>query len=306
MSKSFSKLAASIHSSYFFSTSKALRRTKKRLRAMGDDAAKVAELEARVKQLEAEIAKKEELIQKLSGTAAGSSASSGGATEPPMAPAEPPEEAKELLVYDDDPALGAKAPSLSGLEFFNGEAFDVGQGKFVVLTFHCNLNKSDFVTLAVLSDIYAKYKDNANFVSVSRDHNKEDVEKWLKKYQGTFMAEMKGPKGEAGVTQRCDFQMAFDPDHKFNTELKAVMKKGVVGVGLVIIIDKEGIIRWHETFVRGANPANQFEYQLYALINGKPLLSNGKAPELEEEEIEGEVGEIPDDVDFLAGGGGNY
>jgi len=263
---------------------------------MGDDAKQVEALEAQVKDLELENAKKDGVIGQLSG--------SEEAPAKPPAAEELSEEGKEMLTYDDDPALGAKAPSLAALKFHNGEAFDVAQGKPVVVTFHCNLNKSDFVTLAVLSDIYKKYEGQVNFVSISRDLEEADVEKWLKKYQGAFMAEMKGPKGEAGVTQHCDFQMAFDPEHQVNAEFKTALKRAVVGVGLAIIIDKDGTIRWLDSFVRGDNKTKQFEYQLWAVINGKELHSNGNAPEVEEEEEEG--GAVPDDVDFLATGSGNY
>eukprot|EP00515_Schizochytrium_aggregatum_P001358 CAMPEP_0202038366 /NCGR_PEP_ID=MMETSP0962-20130828/8981_1 /ASSEMBLY_ACC=CAM_ASM_000488 /TAXON_ID=4773 /ORGANISM="Schizochytrium aggregatum, Strain ATCC28209" /LENGTH=262 /DNA_ID=CAMNT_0048602519 /DNA_START=52 /DNA_END=840 /DNA_ORIENTATION=+ len=260
------------------------------------DAANVAELEAGVKNLEVEVAEKDAAIEKLSG---------GEAPAAPEMPGTPPEEAKELLVYDDDVALGKDAPSLAPLKFFNGPAFDIKE-KVTVVTFSCNLNKSDFVTLSVLSDVYQEFKDQANFVSISRDHEEADVEKWLKKYNGTFMAEQKGPNGEAGITSRCDFQMAYDPEHKVNAEFKTALGKSVVGVGMVVIIDKAGKIAWYETFVRGANPAGQFKYQLWATINEQPLVKNGPAPEIEEEEVEGDTGDIPDDVDFLAGGGGNY
>mmetsp|Transcript_12548 Transcript_12548/g.20280 ORF Transcript_12548/g.20280 Transcript_12548/m.20280 type:complete len:241 (+) Transcript_12548:37-759(+) len=223
----------------------------------------------------------------------------------PEKPGPCPESAKELLVYQDDAALGQKLASISSLKFHNGDAFDVGQGKVCVMTFFCNLNKSDYVTLSVLSDIYQKYKDQANFVAVSRDHSDEDTAKWLKKYNGKFMAEQKGPNGEAGVTSRCDFQMAFDEDHKVNNELKTIMKKATVGVGMTIIFDKEGKIAWYEQYSRGVNATGQFEYQLHAIVNGTELLSNGDAPEIVEEEVEG-GGAVPDDIDFLGGGGGDY
>jgi len=109
----------------------------------------------------------------------------------------------------------------------------------------------------------------------------------------------------AGADIRCDFQMAYDAEHKVNTAYKAALSKATVGVGFTIIVDKEGKIQWYEHFVRGNNPAGQFEYQLYAIINGTEKLSNGPAPVVEEEEVEG-GGEIPDDMDFITGGDGNY
>jgi hypothetical protein len=222
----------------------------------------------------------------------------------PAMPPAPGADASELIVYDDDAALGKPAPSFATLKFHNGAAFEP-RGKVTVVTFFGNLNKADYVTLSVLSDLYQKVKSKAQFVAISRDNEDEDVAKWLKKYNGTFMAEQKGPKGEVGITSRCDFQMAYDAGSAVNSGFKQAMKKAVVGVGMTIVIDAAGKIAWYESFVRGVNPAGQFEYQLLALIMGKPLIKNGPAPEIEEEEVEG-GGEIVGDVDVLATGGGSY
>lgn len=266
------------------------------------DAAKIAELEAKVAKLEVEVSEKDAVIKRLSGGAA-AAAPSGAA--PPLPAPVTSDEAKELLCYDDDASLGATAPSLAGLKFQNGDAFDVGGGKPTVITWFCNLNKADFVTLSELTDVYNKYVGKVNFVAISRDHEEENVAKWLKKYNGVFMAEQKGARGEAGATIKCDFQMAYDPEHKVNAAYKTALKKAVVGVGSVTIVDKDGKVAWNETFVRGANPTGQFEYQLHAIINGTEMIKNGNAPEVVEEEVEG-GGTVPDDLDFLATGGGDY
>lgn len=256
--------------------------------------ANVAELEAQVKKLEVEVSEKDSVISALQG---------GSSAAPAMPPA-PPAEAAEILVYDDDKALGAECPTLAGLTFHNGAAFDV-KDKVTVITHFCNLNKGDFVTMTVLSDIQNKYKDSTNWVAISRDHEDKDCAKWVKKYNGTFMAEQKGPNGEAGVTVRCDFPMAHDPEHNVNAALKEALKKAVIGVGFTIIVDKEGKIQFYETYSRGQSLVGQFEYQLHAIVNGLPVIKNGPTPEFEEEEVEG-GGEIPDDIDFLATGDGNY
>lgn len=286
-------------------------------------ASEVAAVEEKIKALELENAGKDEVISKLeagvaeaagtSATATATATATDGASAV-AAPAEAPaavalsEEvaAQGLAVYDDDAALSAKAPSLASLKFHNGDAIEVGKGRPVVVTWFCNLNKGDFVTLVVLSDIYQKYKDQADFVAISRDHNEADTEKWLKKYHNKRMEEQTGPNGEVGMTARCDFQMAFDEGHAVNAAFKTAMKKAVVGVGMAIVIDGEGNIKWYESFVRGKPAANQFDYQLHAVVNGTELLANGKAPEVVEEEMDGEAGTIPDDVDFLAAGTGDY
>jgi len=225
-------------------------------------------------------------------------------TDAPAAPGPVPAEAAELICYDDDVAIGKDAPSLSGLEFIGGDSFDVGGGKVTVITHFGNLNKADYVTLTVLSDFYQKYKDDCNFVAISRDHDKADAEKWYKKYNGTFMKEQTGPNGESGANIRADFPVAYDSGHALNASLKTVMGKSTVGVGLTIIVGRDGKIAWYETFGRGKNLTGQFEYQLNAIVKGTPLHSNGNAPEIVEEEVEG--GEIQGDVDLLGGGDGNY
>mmetsp|Transcript_5699 Transcript_5699/g.7211 ORF Transcript_5699/g.7211 Transcript_5699/m.7211 type:complete len:224 (+) Transcript_5699:24-695(+) len=214
----------------------------------------------------------------------------------------------EFIVYDDDPCLGQKAPSLASLKFHNGDAVEVGNGKVTVITFFSKLNKGDFPTLSVLSDVATSeaYKDTCQFVGISRDGEERDVERWLEKFQDKFLAEIQAPDGNAGVTVKAKFPLAFDEESQVNKAYKDVAKKAIVGVGFTFIVDKEGIIRWYEQYVRGVNPMGQFEDQLKNIVEGTPLISNGNMPELEEEEVEGGDGAIPTDADPFGGCDGNY
>mmetsp|Transcript_15315 Transcript_15315/g.17329 ORF Transcript_15315/g.17329 Transcript_15315/m.17329 type:complete len:221 (+) Transcript_15315:64-726(+) len=216
------------------------------------------------------------------------------------------EKSSEFMVYADDPCLGQKAPSLASLKFHNGDAFDVGAGKVTVITFFSKLNKSDFSTLSVLSEVATseEYKDKVQFVGISRDGEERDVVRWFEKFQDKHMAELQAPDGSAGVTVSAKFPLAFDEESKVNKAYKDVAKKAVVGVGFTFIVDKEGVIRWYEQFVRGVNPMGQFHDQLKNIVEGTPLISNGNMPEIEEEEVEGGDGIIPVDADPFAGGGG--
>lgn len=159
---------------------------------------------------------------------------------------------------------------------------------YAVVTFFSKLNKSDFSTLTVLSELSEqdKFKDNTQFLAISRDGEKRDVERFLEKFQDKFMAELQAPNGDAGVTVKAHFPLGFDAESKVNKEFKALAKKAVIGVGFTFIIDQEGIIRWYEQFIRGVNPMGQFETQLEHVINKTALVSNGKMPEIEEEEEE--------------------
>lgn len=113
------------------------------------------------------------------------------------------------------------------------------------------------------------------------------------------MAEITGPKGEAGYDVKFDYPLAFDEDSTVNSAFKKLAQKGVVGVGMTFII-KDGKIRWFEYFIRGNNPMNQFEEQLKNILTDKPLISNGKLPEVEEQELE-DGGNVPIDADPFAG-----
>ena len=168
-----------------------------------------------------------------------------------------------------------------------------------VVTFFSKLNKSDFSTLTVLSELSEqdKFKDSTQFLAISRDGEKRDVERFIEKFQDKFMAELQAPNGDAGVTVKAHFPLGFDAESKVNKEFKAIAKKAVIGVGFTFIIDQEGVIRWYEQFVRGVNPMAQFETQLENIVNKTALVSNGKMPELEEEEEEELEGGADIDID---------
>jgi hypothetical protein len=211
-------------------------------------------------------------------------------------------EKEQLCVWEDDPALGKKAPSLKNLKYFGGS--EPVAGKPLVVTFFSKLNKGDFSTLSVLSELQIKYGDRVQFLGVSRDAEEEDAAKFGKKYHGKSFAELSGPNGEPGLTVYITYPLAFDPGEVFNTEMKAVMRKAVVGVGLVILIDADNVIRWYEYYVRGFNPMGQFIEQLELLLAGKPLISNGPNTTSVTKE---EAATIPDDIDpFVKKGSGNY
>jgi len=211
---------------------------------------------------------------------------------------EPSQQDKESLqVYEDDPALGQKAPAMGSLKWFNGEPVEFGKGKPVVITFFSKLNKGDFGSLSLISEISEEFQGKVQFAGVSRDGEVEDVSKFTGKYHGKYFDELQSPDVKPGLCVYMNFPLAFDQAGNFNTQLKQVMKKGTVGVGMTILVDGEGIIRWYEQFVRGFNTMGQLQTQIRNLLEGKPLLSNGPAPEVKviEESVD-----LPDDVDPFA------
>lgn len=211
---------------------------------------------------------------------------------------EPTQSEKDsLTVYEDDPALGQKAPAMASLKWFNGDAVEFGQGKPVVITFFSKLNKGDFGGLSLLSEISEEFAGKVQFAGVSRDGEVEDVSKFAGKYHGKFFDELTQPDGKPGLCVYMTFPLAFDQAGNFNTQLKQVMKKGTIGVGMTVLVDAEGKIRWYEQFVRGLNPMGQLQSQIKNLIEGKPMISNGPAPEIKVVE---ESVDLPDDVDPFA------
>jgi len=296
----------------------------------------VKKLEARIAALERENEEKDKEIRRLSMPSGAAPAPAAAAEAAPAAAAAPsaaapaegpklgtleglegarvkipgkrpdntPEEEQSATVFDDDVALGKPAPSTSALKFFNGEPVSLTSGKPTVITFFSKLNKGDFGTLSVMSEMQQELGDRVQFLGVSRDGEEEDVAKFAKKYHGRHFSEFSGPNGEPGVTVYTTYPLAFDADDAFNNELKVTMRKGVVGVGMTILVDGEGKIRWYETYFRGRPIKNQLPEQIDNLLLGKPLLSNGSAPAVEV--VEETAGAIPDDVDVFAKGKGNY
>lgn len=208
------------------------------------------------------------------------------------------QEKDSLTVYEDDPALGKTAPLMTRLKWFNGEAVEFGQGKPVVITFFSKLNKGDFGTLSLMSEYSLLFKDEVLFAGVSRDGEEEDVSKFAGKYHGKYFDELQTPDGKPGLAVYSTFPLGFDQGDGFNQQLKQVMRKGTVGVGMTVLVDAQGVIRWYEQFVRGINPMGQLQQQIQNLIDGKPLVTNGPAPETQV--IEESAGDIPDDVDPFA------
>jgi hypothetical protein len=282
----------------------------------------VKTLEEKIAKLEKENAAKDQEIRRLSTSGGKAPLAASDAPAAPEAPKgedapkadapkaanftrikipnyrEPTAQEKETLsVYEDDAALGQKAPLMSRLKWFNGEPVEFGTGKPVVITFFSKLNKGDFGTLSLLSEIAEEFKDKVLFAGVSRDGEVEDVSKFAGKYHGKYFDELQSPDGKPGLTVYMNFPLAFDEAGGFNSQLKQVMKKGTVGVGMTVLVDGEGNIRWYEQFVRGYNPMGQLAPQIRNLLEGKPFISNGPAPAVQviEESVD-----VPDDVDPFA------
>eukprot|EP00924_Labyrinthula_sp_SR-Ha-C_P005167 maker-scaffold_1-snap-gene-23.25-mRNA-1 protein AED:0.01 eAED:0.01 QI:399/1/1/1/1/1/3/104/239 len=221
-----------------------------------------------------------------------------------------PADKLEYVVYSNDPALEHSMPDFSTLKYFtqkDGEGvptefqYDSTSTIPLIITFTNKLNVADFKYLGDLEN-YSKDEKlgSPSVLAIARDPNEKEVKSFCRKYVNQ----------EKDFTQHnfklfFNFPVAFDEGSKVNSEFKKIMQKAVCGVGVTFII-VEGKIKWYEYFVRGESVMNQFEEQLKRIAEGKELLSNGLAPEIEdEEEEELEGGNIPVDADPF-GGNDNY
>jgi hypothetical protein len=63
------------------------------------------------------------------------------------------------------------------------------------------------------------------------------------------MEELTAPNGKPGLTVYMTFPLGFDPEGGFNAQLKQAMRKGTVGVGMTVVVDKDGKICWYVFFL---------------------------------------------------------
>lgn len=207
----------------------------------------------------------------------------------------------EMIVYDDDPALGTDCPNLKSIELTSNEKIEIGRGNLTVITFYSKLNKSDFPTLSYLSRLKQKYgKYGVDFLGISRDSSESMPGDFLKKYQGKYMAES-SVLDEDLKTVNITFPLGFDKDSAYNEKIKVALRRSLAPVGLVIIVGQTGKIEWFEYFVRGVNPAKQFQAQLSNILkSSKAQLVNGNQPKFVDGEEDDNIEiKAPDNLDFL-------
>jgi len=217
---------------------------------------------------------------------------------------------ERFKVYDDDTALGKECPTFDTLQFTIPEGPGScpdgmkNTGKITVLTFFSKLNKADHYVMTAMCQIPKGREDKVQVLGICRDKAEADVAKFITKFHGKFFDTTTGPNGERGIFVDANFPLAFDKDDVFNNALKAAMVKSVCGVGMAVLVDAEGKIRWYEIYDRGNNKAKHLERQIQHLLDGTELEKWGPAPELVEEEVEGGGG-VPDDFEdpFAAGDG---
>ena len=189
----------------------------------------------------------------------------------------------KYTIWDDDAALGAKAPSLENLKWKKDGPYNYGDKPITVVGFWAKFAKGDYTTLNAWNFLQRKYADKGvQFVGVSRDIKEADCDKFISRL-GSFLREL----GEKGITTCTAYPLAYDPERALGDTFQKLSQIMSLPVGMCYVVDAQGVIQWREQFSRGGSPMAQLEGQLDLLVEGKPVAKlNGNEPEEEEEEEE--------------------
>eukprot|EP00040_Diaphanoeca_grandis_P001732 m.19345 g.19345 ORF g.19345 m.19345 type:complete len:636 (+) comp12422_c1_seq1:1421-3328(+) len=181
------------------------------------------------------------------------------------------------VTYEDDVSFGKSAPDIDSVEFVKGGPVAVADGgKTTVIMFFAKFAKGDYTTIVGLSRIVELFPD-VNFVGLSIDPEKADVESFVKKI-GTAMPEIY--IDELVV----NFPLAWDKGKLVKEEYRKTAGLMSLGASAIFVIDAKEKIVWREQFGQGYPPKmGQLAEQIRRHLAGEALLSNGPKPAAEEE-----------------------
>jgi len=237
-------------------------------------------------------------IEKLSAISLENPAENPARAAALAAPAEEdiPKPAEKFLIYDDDEAIGKKAPTLGTLAYIKGEPVTMGAGKPVCIVFWSKAYKGDYTTLRDISKIADAFGNDIQFVGIGIDPSKADSESFLKKI-GTKMPEIYIKK-----PLEVNFSLAYDVDLELKEAYKSTAKMLSLGASAVFLVAGDRTIVWREQFAPAPGHTvfrGQLQEQCRRLILGEALLSNGNRPVEDEEEMEEmDMGGGDDDFDW--------
>eukprot|EP00759_Apiculatamorpha_spiralis_P012509 PhF_6_TR19529/c0_g1_i1/m.28499 len=180
---------------------------------------------------------------------------------------------EDLVTYDDDKSLGTFAPSLELLEYVRGERIDYIPGKVHVVYFWAKYYKGGLMVGEEITQLSEKYP-NVVFIGISADAQRSDVEK--------FLASEK-IDGYTGKVARLNIPYVCYDDKSWTRKLFQSALGGLaVSVPQGFIIDQNGKIAWRQVFSQSLLVSQtDFEEQLKAVSEGKPLKSHGPKPKKE-------------------------
>eukprot|EP00756_Hemistasia_phaeocysticola_P030046 Hpha_TRINITY_DN16270_c2_g1::TRINITY_DN16270_c2_g1_i1::g.15363::m.15363 len=184
----------------------------------------------------------------------------------------------EYMTYDDDKCMGQVAPSVELADFirlpdFDQYRLDLHPGKVNVVHFMCKFEKGAYPTNEELSQMAEKFGDKVQVVALSTDPDRGTVEKFLTKSKAGEVTDL-----NTGKPYRLEFPVAWD-DGKKTFGMYRALCGGKLTTYHAFIVNKEGKIAWHQQFAQMCPPSNAlFAQQLEAVVEGKPLISNGNRP----------------------------
>eukprot|EP01065_Artemidia_motanka_P052838 TRINITY_DN963_c0_g1_i3.p2 TRINITY_DN963_c0_g1~~TRINITY_DN963_c0_g1_i3.p2 ORF type:complete len:211 (+),score=103.06 TRINITY_DN963_c0_g1_i3:79-711(+) len=200
----------------------------------------------------------------------------------------------EYLTYDDDKCMGQVAPSTELADFISYPDMeqyrkDLHPGKVNVVHFMCKFEKGAYNCNEEMSQIKEKYGDRVQVVGLSTDPDRGTVEKWLEKSKKGQVTDL-----NTGKPYRLEMDVAWD-DGKKTFGMYRALCGGKLTTYHAFIVNLEGKIVWHQQFTQTSPPSKAcFQQQLEAVLEGKPLLSNGNRPVIEadaEEEAADDMGD---------------
>lgn len=150
--------------------------------------------------------------------------------------------------------------------------------------------KGDYTTTNGLAEIYERFQRTVQFLGVSVDPNKADAEGFLKKLGQAmpeiYINDLKHP-----------FPAAWDNGKVVKEAFRELTGLAALGASAVFVIDGEGKIVWREQFGQGYEPRKgQLAEQIRRLLTNTPLIDNGPAPAVSDDEDLDDMG-APDDYD---------
>lgn len=205
---------------------------------------------------------------------------------------DPNAEMDKYVTAGNDNVLGKKMPSLDSVfEIVPGIATE---GDVTIVLFWAQFSKSGYKFLPLYSDLQDEFLGKVKIVGVSVDPKADAPRKFMddpgKKYSTAF---------------RTNFRIVHDVSATLK-EAMGPLTWGVLGTPHMFLVDKTGTIVWHQNHSQiGATAPtfmDQIGRQIEAVLDGRPLETNGDRAVEDDSDDEGDEGDGMDiDMDDLVG-----
>ena len=176
---------------------------------------------------------------------------------------------------------------LGGTGTVTGSRYLLSDDKHTLLVFWAKWDKANFHAYEKFADVAAKHADALNVICVSTDPEKSYAEGMLTKEK----------YAEPGQHLK-KMNVAWDANKTVASAYKEVMEELVINLPHAFLINKSGIVVWHEIF-RANNADCKLMAQIDRLVAGEEMeLSNGPTPVIEDDSDSDSDGGAEVDDDF--------